>query len=94
VWGLIASLFIGRLRTALQISDGDLGGLVTPLSVVVYLIVVLVLLWPLVRRLLPRRSAVPVLAEAAHEIEEAHSHHGLPDSVSVERGRGENQAGT
>ncbi|MDK3256527.1 tripartite tricarboxylate transporter permease [Blastococcus capsensis] len=77
-----------RLRTALQISDGDLGGLVTPLSVTVYVIVVLVLLWPLVRRLLPGKAAVPVLSEAAHEVEESHSHHGLTESVSAERGVG------
>jgi putative tricarboxylic transport membrane protein len=52
---------------------------------VVYVIVALVLLWPLVRRLLPRKVAPAVLAEAAHEIEEAHQHHGLTDAVSVER---------
>jgi putative tricarboxylic transport membrane protein len=45
----------------------------------------LLLLAPLVRKLLPRKATVPVLAEAAHEIEEAHHHHGLTDAVSVER---------
>ena len=78
-----------RLRTALQISDGELSGLITPLSTVIYAIVGLVLLWPLVRRLLPRRAAVPVISEAVHEIEEAHAHHGLTDSVSVERRAGD-----
>ena len=73
-----------ELRQALQISNGDLGGLVTPMALVVYGIVALVLLWPLIRLALPRRVAVPVLAEAAHEIEEAHSHHGLTEAVSVE----------
>ena len=28
---------------------------------------------------------MPVLAEAAHDIEEAHHHHGLTTAVSVER---------
>ncbi|SNR30695.1 tripartite tricarboxylate transporter permease [Blastococcus mobilis] len=74
-----------ELRQALQISNGQLSGLVTPLTVIVYVIVALVLLWPLVRRFLPRKAAVPVLADAVHEIEEAHHHHGLTDSVSVER---------
>jgi putative tricarboxylic transport membrane protein len=83
-----------ELRQALQISNGQLGGLVTPMTVVIYVIVALILLWPLVRRLLPRRATVPVLAEAVHEVEEAHHHHGLTDSVSVERGRGDGPAGT
>ncbi|HEX2072319.1 MAG TPA: tripartite tricarboxylate transporter permease [Geodermatophilus sp.] len=63
------------LRQALQISNGRLSGLITPMSVVVYGIVLLVLLWPLVRRLLPRRAEVPVLSEVVHEIEEAHHPH-------------------
>jgi putative tricarboxylic transport membrane protein len=46
--------------------------------------VALILLWPVVRRLLPCTAVVPVLAEAAHEIEESHPQHGLTDSVSVE----------
>ncbi|MCV2488152.1 tripartite tricarboxylate transporter permease [Geodermatophilus sp. YIM 151500] len=74
-----------ELRQALQISNGDLGGLFDPMSVVVYAIVALVLLWPLVRLALPRRATVPVLGEAVHEIEEAHHHTGLTESVSVER---------
>jgi putative tricarboxylic transport membrane protein len=76
-----------RLRTALQISNGEVSGLLTPFSGTVYVIVLLVLLWPLVRRLLPRRATVPVLAEAVHEIEEAHHHHGTTDAVSVEARR-------
>src|SRR5688500_14049163 len=75
-----------QLRTALQISNGELSGLVDPFAVVVYVIVALILLWPVVRRLLPRKAvAVPVLSEAVHEIEEAHHHTGLTDSISVER---------
>jgi putative tricarboxylic transport membrane protein len=47
-----------QMRRALQISDGSLTGLVnTAFSVTVYVIVVAVLLWPLIRRFLPRRSA-------------------------------------
>jgi putative tricarboxylic transport membrane protein len=74
-----------KLRQALQISNGELSGLITPVSVVIYVIAALLLLAPLVRKLLPRRAGIPLLAEAAHEVEEAHHHHGLTDAVSVER---------
>ncbi len=78
-----------QLRQALQISNGQLSGLVDPFAVVVYVIVALIVLWPVVRRLLPRKAvAVPVLSEAVHEIEEAHHHTGLTDSISVERQAG------
>jgi putative tricarboxylic transport membrane protein len=73
-----------ELRTALQLSNGDISGLFEPFSMVVYVIVALILLFPLIRRLLPRKAVIPVLSEAAHEVEEAH-HHGLTDAVSVER---------
>ena len=47
-----------QMRRALQISDGHLSGLVnTPLAISVYGVVVLILLWPLVSRLLPKRRA-------------------------------------
>jgi putative tricarboxylic transport membrane protein len=82
-----------ELRQALQISNGQLDGLVTPMAVIVYVIVALVLLWPLVRLALPRKVAVPVLAEAAHEIEEAHHHQGTTESVSVERHSGDRHPG-
>jgi putative tricarboxylic transport membrane protein len=78
-----------ELRQALQISNGDLSGLVDPFAVVIYVIVGLVVLWPLVRRLLPRKAVVPVLADAVHEIEEAHHQHGLTSAVSVERHPGD-----
>ena len=58
---LIIGVIIGplaeeRMRTALTLSQGDWGGLVAdPLSVVVYALVVLVLLFPLLRRFLPAR---------------------------------------
>jgi putative tricarboxylic transport membrane protein len=74
-----------QLRTALQLSNGRLSGLLTPMSVVVFTIVALILLWPLVRRLLPRTATVPVLSETVHEIEEAHHHTGLTNAISVER---------
>nr|WP_042183665.1 tripartite tricarboxylate transporter permease [Kibdelosporangium sp. MJ126-NF4]CEL15709.1 Tricarboxylate transport membrane protein TctA [Kibdelosporangium sp. MJ126-NF4]CTQ93634.1 Tricarboxylate transport membrane protein TctA [Kibdelosporangium sp. MJ126-NF4] len=46
-----------QLRRALQISDGDVGGLVnTPMTVVIYIAIVLLLAWPLVRRLVRRPS--------------------------------------
>ena len=74
-----------QLRTALQISNGELSGLVDPFAVVVYVIVALIVLWPVVRRLLPRKAVVPLISETVHEIEEAHHHTGLTDSISVER---------
>jgi putative tricarboxylic transport membrane protein len=74
-----------RLRRALQLSNGDLGGLFDPLAVIVYVIVVLILLFPLVRRFLPRTAEIPLISEAAHEIEDAHQHSGLTSAVSVER---------
>jgi putative tricarboxylic transport membrane protein len=74
-----------RLRRALQISNGDLSGLLDPLAVVVYCIVALILLWPVVRRFLPRTVVPSVLEEATHEIEESHLHSGLTTAVSVER---------
>jgi putative tricarboxylic transport membrane protein len=80
-----------ELRRALQISNGDLSGLIEPFSIVVYVIVALVLLWPVVRKLLPRKVAPTVLTEAAHEIEEAHHHHGLTSAVSVERHVGDGE---
>jgi putative tricarboxylic transport membrane protein len=82
-----------ELRQALQISNGRLSGLFDPMSIVVFAIVALVLLYPVIRRLLPRKVAVPLLAEAAHEVEEAHHHHGLTTSVSVERHVGDGPAG-
>ena len=65
-----------KLRQALQISNGDISGLFEPISIVVYCIVALILLWPLVRRFLPRKAVPSVLEEAAHDIEEAHQHTG------------------
>jgi putative tricarboxylic transport membrane protein len=74
-----------ELRRALQISNGDVSGLIEPFSIVVYGIVALVLLWPIARKLLPRKAVPEVLAETAHEIEESHHQHGLTTAVSVER---------
>ena len=45
-----------KLRQALQISNGELSGLFEPISVVVYCIVALIVLWPLVRRFLPKQG--------------------------------------
>jgi putative tricarboxylic transport membrane protein len=75
-----------QLRRALQLSNGALSGLLTPMSVVVFTIVALILLWPVVRRLLPRRAVeLPVISETVHEIEEAHHHTGVTNAISVER---------
>ncbi|WP_116046374.1 tripartite tricarboxylate transporter permease [Amycolatopsis palatopharyngis] len=44
-----------QMRRALQISDGELIGLVnSPMALVVYAIIAVILAWPLVRRFLPR----------------------------------------
>ncbi|WP_199429435.1 tripartite tricarboxylate transporter permease [Qaidamihabitans albus] len=49
-----------QMRRALQLSDGSLVGLVnSPMAVVVYLIVAVILTWPLLRRLLRRAPAEP-----------------------------------
>jgi putative tricarboxylic transport membrane protein len=54
-----------QMRRALQISDGSLTGLVnSTFSVTVYLIVLVILLWPLLRRIRGRRGA---LHEAGRE---------------------------
>ncbi|MGW0892631.1 tripartite tricarboxylate transporter permease [Saccharopolyspora gloriosae] len=48
-----------QMRRALQISDGQVIGLVnTPFSLTVYAVVLLILAWPLLARFLPRRKAV------------------------------------
>jgi putative tricarboxylic transport membrane protein len=76
-----------ELRRALQISNGDVGGLLEPMSVVVYAIVALILLFPLVNRLRPRKAGTTVLTEAVHDIAEAHHQHGTTEAVSVEARR-------
>jgi putative tricarboxylic transport membrane protein len=59
-----------EMRRALQISDGDISGLVdTPLSIAIYVIIVLVLLWPLVNRFVIRRFRAP-----AHQVPTGHTH--------------------
>jgi len=55
-----------QMRRALQLTDGDLGGLAnTPFSITVYAVIAVILLWPLLRRLLPwpRRRPAPVPVE-------------------------------
>jgi putative tricarboxylic transport membrane protein len=76
-----------ELRQALQISNGDVGGLFEPMSVVVYVIVALILLTPLVKRVLPKKAAPALLTEAVEEIQEAHHHVGTTEAVSVEAHR-------
>ncbi|MEV5301997.1 tripartite tricarboxylate transporter permease [Amycolatopsis methanolica] len=50
-----------QMRRALQISDGDLTGLVnSPLAIGVYVLVAVLLAWPLVRKLVRRREPVNV----------------------------------
>ncbi len=47
-----------QMRRALQMSNGDLSGLVsTTFSITVYAIIGVILLWPLIARLLPRRQS-------------------------------------
>jgi putative tricarboxylic transport membrane protein len=78
-----------QLRRALQISDGELSGLITPASAVIYVIAALLLLAPLVRRLLPRRATPEVLAEVTEVFEETHHHeHAHPVGQVAAAGRG------
>jgi putative tricarboxylic transport membrane protein len=50
-----------QLRTSLQLSDGQVSGLFSePVAIVVYVIVALVLLWPLARRLVRRTAPAEV----------------------------------
>ncbi len=56
-----------QMRRALQISDGQVTGLInTPFSIAVYAVVLLILAWPLLARFLPRRQ----VAEQGGEREE------------------------
>jgi len=49
-----------QMRRALQLSDGDLTGLVnTPFSIVVYVIIAVLLAWPLIRKLFPAKPTPP-----------------------------------
>ena len=76
-----------QMRRALQISDGDVGGLFnTPFSLTVYAVIAVVILWPLVNRFVVR----PLRRRRAPEGEErstgAHARTAEPvDSDSVER---------
>jgi len=58
-----------QMRRALQISDGELSGLITPFSAVIYALIALVLLWPLVNRFVIRRFRRP-----RHPVPVGHSH--------------------
>jgi hypothetical protein len=52
-----------QLRRALQISNGELSGLVnSPLAIAIYLVILVVLLWPLLSRFVLRRGREPVTA--------------------------------
>ncbi|MEU5683027.1 tripartite tricarboxylate transporter permease [Streptomyces venezuelae] len=53
-----------QLRRALQISDGDAGGLLTPFSVTVYGLIVLIVAWPLLRKAVVRARRRDVDVEA------------------------------
>jgi hypothetical protein len=70
-----------QMRRALQISDGELSGLVnTPFAIGVYAVIGLVLVWPLVHRLVVRRlrPAHPVPTGHAHPLVE------LAEELAVE----------
>jgi putative tricarboxylic transport membrane protein len=81
-----------QMRTALQISNGEIGGLFnTPFSVTVYVVIVLVLLAPLLARMVRKHRAPgheSLLEETVHTIEQTH-HHDVPGhrpSVGTETG--------
>jgi putative tricarboxylic transport membrane protein len=76
-----------ELRRALQLSNGHVSGLFEPMSVVVYAIVALIVLFPVVNRLIPRRSKPHVLAEVTEVLEETHHHHS-PEHAAAEVGGG------
>jgi putative tricarboxylic transport membrane protein len=72
-----------QMRRALQISDGELNGLYnTWFAKTLYIVVALIVLWPLVNRFvirpLRRQAEIPVLSEAAHVLDDAHHHKLLP----------------
>ena len=57
-----------QLRRALQISDGDPGGLVnTPFSITVYCVIAVILLWPLIGKLVRRRAPAPDVEPSTEE---------------------------
>ncbi len=59
-----------QLRRALQISNGEVSALFTsPLALVIYVLVALILLWPLVDRFVVRRFRKP-----AHAVHGGHAH--------------------
>lgn len=53
-----------QLRRALQISDGDVSGLLTPFSVTVYGLIVLIVAWPLLKKAVVRARRRDVDVEA------------------------------
>jgi putative tricarboxylic transport membrane protein len=56
-----------QLRRALQIADGDVSTLVsTPISITVYAVIAVLLLFPLVRKALPARTAPPADRDREH----------------------------
>jgi len=58
-----------QMRRALQISDGELSGLVnTPFAIGVYAVIALVVIWPLFHRLIVRRF------RPAHPVHPGHAH--------------------
>jgi len=68
-----------QLRRALQISNGELSGLYnTWFSKSLYVVVALIVLWPLLNRFvlrpLRRQAEIPVLSETAHILDDAHHH--------------------
>jgi putative tricarboxylic transport membrane protein len=83
-----------KLRQALQISNGDLSGLITPVSVVIYVVAALLLMAPLIRRLLPRRATPPVLTEVAEIADEAHHLHGDHDADTPSAAAGSTARGS
>jgi putative tricarboxylic transport membrane protein len=72
-----------QMRRALQISNGDLTGLVnTPFTWVVYAVIALIVFAPMINRFvvsrLRRQVEIPVMSDAWHAIDDAHHHRLLP----------------
>lgn len=59
-----------QMRRSLQLSDGSLTGLVnSPMAVVVYVVIVVILFFPLIRKWLPRPTPPAAVTEENHKVD-------------------------
>jgi putative tricarboxylic transport membrane protein len=77
-----------QLRRALQISNGELSGLVdSPLAIIIYLVILAVLLWPLLHRFVLRGRRGPLEAAAADTRDTGDGADGAPPPGAEDRPR-------